>query len=159
MTSLENDFSPEGNSSHFEHDIVTASFTTIWLGNQNAVLTLPPANLSISVRTRGSLWISCITSLVVAERLKLLSAPRLHQESCNEEVTGSLQEVLFLQRPFWYRRSFKTAQTRSPSTTLRFSTQCRKSICAVNPNKSRVKKCVFDYQKMMSEVFILNLVN
>lgn len=62
---------------------------------------LPPANLSISLRSHGALWISCVTSLAVTEQLKQLQTVlRLHQESSNEEVTSSLQEVLLLQRPF-----------------------------------------------------------
>lgn len=37
MTSVEKDISPEGNSNHFKHDIVTVPFSTIRLGNQNVL--------------------------------------------------------------------------------------------------------------------------
>lgn len=68
---------------------------------------LPPAILSISLRSNGSLWIFCITSLAVTERLKLQKSVRLHHQSTIEEVNDSLQDVLLHQWPVqtWWQHT------------------------------------------------------
>lgn len=65
-------------------------------GKPEHSLCLPPANLSISMRSHGSLWISCITSPAAAEATNNTEAP---SGKLNEEVSASLQEVWFLQWP------------------------------------------------------------
>lgn len=98
MTSLEKDITSKRNSLilifwqalHFPCDMTEKP--------ENCLL-LPPAHISFSARSHGPPWVSGITSLAAAKRLKLQAAQRLHQERCKEEVTATQQEVLFLQWP------------------------------------------------------------
>lgn len=82
---------------------------------------LPLAILSISLRSDGSLWIFCITSLAVSEWMKLQQAVRLHHQSTKEEVNDWLQDVLLQQWPY------RAVQTRWQNTRSAVRT-CRQKI-------------------------------